>query len=302
MTVIPLTFADRIMSISYTLRESFSGFRRTKLSSILAIFTVWIALVLLGLFVILSVNTQRYIQSLRDRVEMDAFLQQDTKPEELAEIQSLIGRFDGVKHVTYISKEDAARIFKEEFGDDIHRVFEGNPLPSSFKVQLKTEYATGVRAKELSKNIGGIAGIDTVVYHETLLEILDTKTATIYKLSLGLGLFVALSAILLVANTIRLAIFAKRHIVRTMDLVGATRMFIKLPFYVEGILQGFLGGLLAGGLLYLLIEYLLKFVSPELCVFVHMPMTFYGGVAAAGVVLGLLGSLLSVGRFLPKLR
>ncbi|HEX9006088.1 MAG TPA: ABC transporter permease [Bacteroidota bacterium] len=288
------------MSLTYTIKESFSGFQRTKLSTTLAVITVWIALVLLGLFVVASVNTQRFLQVLRDRVEMEAFIHEPYNLDDLDRMENSIRQLRGVDSTIYVSKQDAAEVFQREFGEDIHRVLEFNPLPPSFKITLRGAYKNADSARVLHRQVSAVAGIDTVVYRRMLLQIIDTRTTIVYRIALGLGVFVALSAILLVANTIRLAIYAKRHLIDTMELLGATRGFIRLPFLIEGMLQGVLGGILAGLLLNVAIEHLAVAASPELASFIHMPAVFYVGVVVLGGLLGLAGSAFSVVRFLKE--
>ncbi len=288
------------MSISYTLRESFSGFRRARLSFAFAVFTLWIALVLLGLFVIFSVNTQRLMNALKARFEMEAFLQQPLNTEDLHRIERTVSATPGVDSIHFISKDEAARIFEQESGENVLHVLNFNPLPPSIKIYLKNEYTTAARAQDLYVRFSSIAGIDTVRYRRALLEIVEARTSVIDRITLGVGSFITLSAILLVANTIRLAIYAKRHIIRTMELVGATAMFIRWPFLIEGIVQGFIGGLLASGVLYLAIERFTRYLSEDVAMFVHMPVWFYASVVAGGVLLGLVGSIVSVTRFLGR--
>jgi cell division transport system permease protein len=137
-----------------------------------------------------------------------------------------------------------------------------------------------------------------VKYRKELLEVIDTRAATLHNLTLGLGVFISLSAILLVSNTIRLAIYAKRQLIRTMELVGATRVFIRVPFLLEGMIQGILGGILSSALLYVLLEYSIRLVSIELAGSLHREPLFYAGVLATGLLLGLIGGIISVMRFI----
>ncbi len=288
------------MSITYTLKESFSGFRRAKLSSALAVVTVWIALALLGLFVVASAATNRFIQAVRDRVEMEAFIREPADPDDLDRMERSIRGLPGVDSTVYVSKEEAAQVFQREFGDDIHQVLDFNPLPRSFKIVLKGAYRNSDSARVLHQEVKGVAGIDTVVYRGKLLQIIDQRTAIGYRVALALGMFVALSAVLLVANTIRLAIQAKRQQITTMELLGATRGFIRLPFLIEGLMQGLLGGILAGLLLKAVIALAVQVVSPELTAYIQMPSIFYAGVIVLGALLGLAGSAFSVMRFLTE--
>lgn len=288
------------MSLSYTLRESFSGFTRTKLSSILSVMTIAIALLFLGFFTVITIHANRFLDDLRNRVEVEAFLEE---PIALIDVDSLgqaIANLEGVERVEYVSKEQAAEIFKKDSGVDNLNVLDFNPLPASFKVFLKDGYKTPARAEALEHQLRACNGIEDVVYRKAMLAIIDQRARTLHNITLGLSILIGLSAIILVSNTIRLAIYAKRQLIRTMELVGATRLFIRVPFLLEGILQGLLGGLIAAGFLYVLLVYGLRYLSSELATYIAMPSAFYLLVVLAGLLLGLVGGLIAVTRFIRK--
>jgi cell division transport system permease protein len=286
------------MSLSYTIRESFSGFRRTKISSTLSVMTASVALLLLGLFSIVTIHAERFLEQLRSRVELEAFLFEPVTAITVDSLGMVIASFPEVDSVVYVSKTQAAEVFKKEFGEDIMSVLEFNPLPPSLKVYLKDGFKTSGRVESFAARLRSLREIENVVYRKAILEIIDQRAATAHNITLALGVLVGLSAIILVSNTIRLAIYAKRKLIRTMELVGATRTFIRLPFLLEGIWQGLLGGGIAAGMLYLILTYGLKLLSTELAEYVRMEPVFYGLVVAAGGVLGLVGSLISVMRFI----
>jgi len=290
------------MSLSYTFRESISGFKRARLSSFISIVTISISLLLLGIFAIITVNASRFIETLRDKVEMEAFLQEPLTRQETIEIQKEISAVEGVQSVTFVSKEEAAKLFKQEFGQDIGEVLDFNPLPPSFKISLKEGYKTSRNVQAIHDRLTKIKQIDNIIYRKKLLELIDERTETVHSLTLGLGVLVSLSAIFLVSNTIRLAIYAKRRLLRTMELVGATAGFIRLPFLLEGIIQGFVGGVVAAGVLYILLEYTSRLLSEEFAAYIHMEPVFYLIVAGAGTALGLVGSIISVVRFMKLSR
>ena len=286
------------MSLSYTLKESISGFKRAKLSTFISIITISISLLLLGVFAVVTINTSRFIDSLRNAVEMEAFLQEPLTRDEIAALQKRVTAIEGVARVVYVSKEEAAKIFKEEFGEDINTVIDFNPLPPSFKIFLSNTHKTVVQANAVYDKLVATEGIESVLYRKALLEFIDQKTATVHNVTLGLGILISLSAIFLVSNTIRLAIYAKRRLLRTMALVGATAGFIRIPFLLEGVIQGFFGGLLASGILYLLLEYSSRLLSIEFTEFIHMEPVYYLSILVCGIVLGLVGSIISVARFI----
>jgi len=286
------------MSVSYTLKESISGFKRTKLSTFISIVTISISLLLLGVFAVITINTSRFIDTLRDKVEMEAFLQEPMSRDDVATLIKTVTALNGVDKVIFVSKEEAAGIFKEQFGEDVKSVLEFNPLPPSLKVFLEEGYRTAASANEVYEKLKSTQGVESVIYRKALLEFVDQKTATAHNITLGLGVLISLSAIFLVSNTIRLAIYAKRRLLRTMELVGATQGFIRLPFLLEGIIQGLVGGILAACVLYVLLEYAMRFLLTEIAQYVHMEMPFYLLVVGSGAALGLVGSIISVARFI----
>jgi cell division transport system permease protein len=289
------------MSLSYLLAESVSGFKRTKLSSIVSIMTVCIALLLLGVFVIVTSNTARFVEGLRAKVELEAFLREPVSHVELDSLRAGVRAIDGVATVTYVSKEEAAKIFRQEFGEDILDVLTFNPLPPSLRIGLAPGSATTAGTRAVSSRVAAMAGVDTVIYRRALIELIDQRAEQFNSITLGLGLLIGISAILLVSNTIRLAIYAKRRLIRTMELVGATWAFIRLPFLLEGMLQGILGGAVAAALLYAGIERLMPAVSREIAAYIQVRPGFYLLILAAGTALGVVGSVISVVRFIrPK--
>ncbi|MBP1678360.1 MAG: hypothetical protein H6Q29_271 [Bacteroidetes bacterium] len=286
------------MSLSYLLAESVSGFRRTKLSSVVSIMTICIALLLLGVFMVVTTNAARFVDALRTKVELEAFLRQPITPVELDSLRAAVRAVDGVASVTYVSKEEASRIFKQEFGEDILDVLTFNPLPPSLRIGLVPGAITAAGTRAVSDRVSGMAGVDTVIYRRALVELIDRRAEQFNSVTLGLGVLIGLSAILLVSNTIRLAIYAKRRLIRTMELVGATWAFIRLPFLLEGMIQGVLGGAVASGMLYLAIGRLVPALSQEVAGYIQVRPGFYLLIVAAGIALGLVGSVISVVRFI----
>ncbi len=280
------------------MRESLSGFTRTKLSTAISIITIGISLLLLGIFAVITINASRFIEALRAKVEMEAFLQEPINREQIGDLINKVSVVEGVDSLVFISKDVAAQIFKDEFGEDIKKVLDFNPLPPSLKIFIEPAYRNSEAVEKIYNELAGLKGIDQVVYRKELLQLIDKRTKTINNVTLGLGLLISLSAILLVSNTIRLAIYAKRKLIRTMELVGATYAFIRLPFLVEGLIQGILGGLLASVLLYAVLEYTARLLATDFSSYIHMPASFYMIVIAAGTMLGLVGAIISIVRFM----
>ncbi len=288
------------MSIFYSFKEGVSGFKRARLSSIITIFTMTISLMLLGLFAIIYQNTNSIIQSFRDKVEMEVFLSAELDSTQTVQVKANALSVPGVVSAVYISKDDAARIFKKEFGEDINTVLDFNPLPASLKLRLFPEYKNSDSARTVHSILSSIEGVDDVVYRKTLLEILDRRVKIFIGASAAIGGTLLIAAIFLVSNTIRLTIYAKRKMITTMKLVGATRGFIRMPFLIEGMLHGLIGGTLSAGLIWSMMYLAKTFISIELADFFTVEIYYYVTMVFSGIFLGLLGSIWSVKRFISE--
>jgi cell division transport system permease protein len=288
------------VSTAHILREGLSGFRRAKLSMAVSIITICIALILLAIFTIITSNANRLIDSIRNRVELEVFLEEPVTQPMIDSIRGQLLQVIGIDTLRFVSKEEAARIFKQEFGEEITSVLRFNPLPPSFKISLKSGYKTAAQAETVSKRITAIPGIADVIYRKNVLEFLDQRTKTVFLITLSLGLIISLSAIMLVSNTIRLAIYSKRTIIETMKLVGATRNFIRTPFIIEGIVQGFIGGVLAAGIVFGIVLFAQKQLSAELADIIIVDPRIYVLIVVVGIFLGMMGSMISIRRFLSR--
>ena len=288
------------MQLGYIIKEGFSGFSRAKLSMFAAVFTITVSLLLLSFFAILFVNANSVVESLRNRVEMEVFLKDQLSQDQTTNLKILLEQLEGVQVARYVSKEEAAAIFKQEFGEDINRVLNFNPLPASFKISLRDGFKNAASASKIFAQVKTLRGVEDVIYRKQLLEMLDEHAVTFLWVILGVSVFVAVASIVLVANTIRLAIYAKRKIIQTMKLIGATRGFIRWPFIIEGLVQGVVGGLVASAILSLLFSYLEEWASDSLLEFVRVPEFSFLIIIGIGSFLGILGSLISIRRFIGE--
>lgn len=288
------------MKLSFIVKEAFLGFRRAKLSTMLSVITIGIALTLLGVFAIITKNGADLVADIRSRMELEAFLSEGVKGPEVESLRNRILSIAGVENVVYISKEEAARIFREEFGEDISRVLEVNPLPASFKISLQEDFRTAEKVGKIQQEIQQLRGIDDVVYRKALLEFIDRQVRMFTLLAIGLGALVTLSAVSLISKTIRIALSSRREVIQTLKLVGGTPGYIRLPFLLEGIAQGLLGGLVASAVIYLGVEVAIPQFAPELNGLLFTDIYFYAGLVAAGLVLGLLASAFSVRKLVKQ--
>lgn len=288
------------MSVSYTLKESFAGFRRNRSASLITVFTVSISLLLLGVFSLITMNFSTFVEQIRSRVDLEVFIKGDLGERQKEEMAQILANIPGVENVTYISKEEAAKLFEEDFGETFEDILDENPLPESYRLSIQEGYDNADSVQLIAGHVEKLRLVESVHYRKQLLQLIDRRARAFGYASLFIGIILALSAVILVANTIRLTIYAKRHIIRTMKLVGATPAFIRLPFLIEGAVHGIIGGIIATVLLDIVFTFFIQPLSEDLLVNIGVTYRFYFTLILAGGVLGLIGSVISIGRFLKE--
>ncbi len=243
----------------YFFSETFTSFKRNFLMGFTAITTVAITLFIVGFFSVLVFDIQSIINSIKGQVELAVYLQDNISPQLNEYIESEINSWEETNEIKYISKEQALERFKEQNeGSDILKEIQGNPLPASFEITLNDpEKVELVALRFLDKDGNYIEGIDDVVYGQTYVRRLFSITAIIGTIAFIIIIVLLLATIVLIFNTIRLSIYARRKEIEVMKLVGASNWFVRIPFLFEGFFEGFMGSVVSVVLLYLLGNFLL---------------------------------------------
>jgi len=280
--------------MTYSLREGFAGLFRAKFSTAIAISVIAISLIIFGLFYIFIFNAQQVINSFRERIELEAFIDNSADSLKTEQIKRRLKSMEGIESVNYVSKEEAVTIFKQHFREISFDILDENPLPASFQIRLTKIYQTSIKAKKLVDQLKKIDGIDEVIYRSDILALLDQYMKIIIIVLSVIGGILLLGSIFLISNTIKLIIFSRLQIIETMKLVGATKRFIRRPFIIEGIVQGVIGSLVAILLLYTAF----KIIDIEVPNLLIVNKDLFLILFVSGIVLGFLGSRLAIQRFL----
>lgn len=286
--------------ISFFLKEAFGSLKRNSFMTTASLVTVFLSTFMLGGVLIFVFTTNALLSDVEQKVQITVFLKTDPDPsaDELASLQAQIAAWPEVKSCTYVTKEEAFERMKREYGELVESA-PGNPFPASFEIALVDPHAVDVVAARFEGN----PIVDEVRYGEDVAEKLFALTAQARNLMLIFMALQGLVAILLISNTIRLSLFARKQEVEIMRLVGATNWFIRWPFVVEGVTVGLVGGGVAAGLVLWLNSYFLDRISTNLT-FLKVPTDAvpYFLVAVVllgtGVVIGALGSAIGLRRFL----
>jgi cell division transport system permease protein len=243
----------------FFLREALRALRRNAAPSLAAFATILITTLVLGVFIPVVRAATAKTNEVRNKIELEVFINDDATGAEVAELGNMIREIRHVESVDYISKAEALRILRQRLGDksSITEDLPGNPLPRSYRIKL--DDPQNVDLVKSSLQPAGTNGdprpispaIQEVKDREDDTEKILSATSTIKILLASLAGLLVLASVLLVANTIRLSIFARRREVEVMRLVGATNWFIRWPFVIEGLLVGFIGGIVAVALLWI---------------------------------------------------
>jgi len=260
-----------------------------------------VALLLIGLFGLTAYKAQEVSDWLRQRVgEMEVFLVEEVETAEAEALHSRVQRAPGVASAEYVSEEEAQAVFRKEFGEGAEIFFEEPFLPASVRVRVEQGFAHPDSLEQLAARFQSWEGVDEAVFNQALLVKVQRNLRLITIGGLVLSVLVVVASIFLVANTIRLTIYARRLLIRTMKLVGATDAFVRRPFVIEGMLQGLIAGLIAGGLLWggyvLAVQQLPPLAIPSQWTGPALPLA----LAGTGIVLGWLGSYFAVRRFVKN--
>lgn len=299
----------RPVALSYTLREGLSGFRRAKLAAATSVVALAIALVLIGIFALLGWQGQNVAEALRQRAsEAEVFLDAAATGEMGARVGDRLREVPGVDSVRYVSHEEAAEIFSEAFGEEADLYDDAQFLPASYRVRLAGDYASPDSLALFAERVGAWAPVDEVAYDRASVEAVERNLRVFSSVGLAVALLVVVAALLLVGNTVRLSIYARRMLIRTMKLVGATNAFIRRPFLIEGVVQGLLAGIVSGLVLWGLYDLFLRFIRSADGGAAAVgwpggtPLVAVGALVLLGLVLGLLASTIAVRRFIRQVR
>ena len=294
------------MRFGFFLKEALRGLRRSSAPALAAVLTVLMTALVLGVFIPIVQATTGTANEVRSRVVADVYIKESATPAERTELRHAIEATPNVKRVEYISKDAALRKAEAKDPEAFERGAEllgVNPLPASYRVTPEDPDRLGVVVDRLAPDgKPSLAAIDEVRNREEDTDKILSATGLVKILTAGLAALLVFASIALIANTIRLSIFARRREVEVMKLVGATNWFIRWPFVIEGVIVGFMGGLLAVLLLTIAKE---TFVDPlsERFELLAAPNTIdfpllIGVLMVACVAVSALGSGITLRRFL----
>lgn len=286
--------------LPYSIREGVKGLRRASFAAAASTSAMAVALILVGVVAVIAWEAVQVADWLRERVgEVEVFLEVDVDDRVGQAIDQRIALMTGVAATRYISKAEAVEIFRSEFGEGAEAFFDAPFLPASIRIRFDPAWANPDSMAVMQERLESFDRVDEVQYNQALLVAVQRNLRLITTVGAGAGLLILIASIFLVANTIRLTIYARRLLIRTMKLVGATDSFIRRPFLIEGLVQGLIAGGIAAAVLWLGYMTARGYIPDLSSRTAFLPITVTS-VVVAGMGLGWFGSYLSVRRFIRK--
>lgn len=292
----------KLSTSEYFIKEVYTSFKRNIWMTLASIFTVVLSLFILGFFSIVILNLNKMAATLESQVQISVYLKDDLSQEEIDETKETLSKIEGLQDIKFITREEAMENFKERLGDQqflLDALDDTNPLPDSFSLTVTSPE----QVKTIADTAAALDSVESASYSQDIINHLFNLTHLIRLIGVALIILLTGAAIFIISNTIRLTVFARRKEIAIMKYVGATDWFIRWPFLLEGICLGFIGGGLATIFLYIVYNQVTQEIYEAMAFFPLIPQHPFIdyislAILVAGIIIGALGSTISLKRFL----
>ena len=233
----------------YLVSEGLKNVWRHKMTTFTAVFSLFLALYFVGLLATAGENTRSILQYLRSKYKIEVFFKQNVDLKMAKKVSDSILGIKGVRSSTVINKDDAVRIFKDQFGEDILSILGYNPLPISAVVNLKRNSEELLNVTPIVNGIKRMEGVEEVRYQGHLIKKIERTYSRFMKVFPWVAMVFIIVAILVIYNTVKLSIYSRKELINSLKLIGATKLFIQMPFIFEGLIDGILATIISVPLL-----------------------------------------------------
>ncbi|MES2778343.1 MAG: permease-like cell division protein FtsX [Bacteroidota bacterium] len=273
--------------------------KRRKISYLPSIISISLVLFMMGLFGIILINGNKLSNHLLENFQLTIFFNEDASEADIQNINRQIAAHEYTKKAIYVSKEEAAKSFSAETGQDFVTFLGFNPLLPSVELFVKSKFANAETIKQIETELRRNKAVQDVVYQSSIIDEIHKNIKTIGSALMLISMIFLLIAVTLINNTIRLNLFARRFIIKSMQMVGATHWFIIKPFAIKSFLHGLYGGIISCILLSGLL-YWTPFWIPEIKALYDNSQfaILFVVVIIAGIIISMVSSMISTNRYL----
>lgn len=272
---------------------------------LMVVFSITLALFVIGVFGLLLIHAEKLSQRVKESIEMQVYLDRDLTEVQRVRLQKAFAAKEYIAfqndtaQVRYISKEEGAKAFLDETGEDFMAFLGDNPLRDAYVLRIDANHSSSAMLKSIKSDLEEIDGVYEVQYVESLIESINQNIRKISIILLGFAAILVLVVIILINNTIKLALYSQRFLIRSMQLVGATSFFIQRPFLKRAAWQGMASGILASVLIFSLMHYAYNEIT-ELQLLRNDEQTYIlmGAMVILGMIIGFMSSYRAVRKYL----
>lgn len=280
---------------------SFERYQKRRLISsyFSVVISISLVLFLLGMLGLLVLNTKKVADHFKEQIALTVYLKDNAKEVEIEQLKKSLAMAEYTKSTNYVSKEDAAEAHSKEIGEDFMDFLGYNPLQNSIDVYMNADYVSSDQVDQIASDLNAKAFVDEVVYDKPLIALLNDNVKKISFWVLIASSVFTFIAVLLINSSIRLAVYSKRFIIKTMQMVGATKGFIRRPFIWQSVKLGLIGAILAligmAAMLYYLNN---SFTELNLLSDMKMLVILFSGIFLMGIVITWISTYFATSRFL----
>lgn len=291
------------------MKDKYPKFKKKRLGSypyVSVVFSTSLALFMIGALGMLAIHSKKLTSLIQENIEMQVYLKKNISEAQQIKIKKLLEGYDfvakdeeGLARISFISKEEGAKAFIAETGEDFVKFLGENPLRDEFIINIDDQHQTESEMASIAVTLEGLADVFEVEYVENLVQAINQNIAKISMILGGFAVILIIVVIVLINNTIKLALFSQRFLIRSMQLVGAKSSFIRRPFLWRSVVHGIVGALIASILLFILAEYAYSKVTELLLLKDNNLMFLLVGILVLlGALIGFFSSLRSVNKYL----
>ena len=270
-------------------------------SYISTVVSISLVLFMIGTLGVLVLHARKISNYVKENIQLSVMLMPEAKDAEVDRLMKMLEKAEAVREATFISRDSAAAALQEDLGEDFVEFLGYNPLLASVDVKLKADHTEMEQVESLKAKIASFAVVKEVYYQQSLIDMINRNIRTFGMVILGFSALLLFIAAALINNTIRLSLYSRRLLIKSMKLVGATKGFIRKPFILGGMMQGFLGAVIANIMLVVLLYFSRKEI-PDLAAIqdYEMILKLMGGVVLAGVLIAGMSTWFAVNKYLNR--
>ena len=269
------------------------------------IFSMTLSLVVMGIFGISFIYLKTLTSIIQSNVEIQVYLDKPISDHDVKRLEKImttrpyIRSENSIEDIKFVSKEMAAAIFTEDTGEDFTKFLGDNPLRDAFSIKITNQYQSVDSLKSIEKDLRRLSGVYEVVFQESLITSINKNLRKIGVIFLGMTLILLVAVIVLINNTMRIALYSQRFLIRSMQLVGATKRFIRWPFLKRSLIYGLISGILASGIIFGLNRFAQHHIDDLNKLYVEEPFfILFALLMFLGVLISYFSTLSSIRRYL----